>query len=182
MSKKPMTAEAKARLKAAAEASRGRKTLAGIDPLGWAGSIDFVLSMDSIPAVDVMGDGRVLEPVTSGVGSMALPVRVGRGHMGRDREGKMARLVFCPWVRVAYTRAGQEDDLERAFGARPMYRWKSNGPGGGQTRVLCRVFPVRPVVAVFKLLWPKDYPERLRKYLTAYSEKWVEHATPKDER
>lgn len=190
---KPMTPEAKARLREYAEKkraeTRGRTSLRGIDPLGWAGAIDTVLAADVLPTVTWRADGslRVVYPddrpgvyVSSWMDGGVLR----SWWMGQQREAHRMRYgALCPWAILTGTRPGQEDDLARAFDHRRIRIPSYAGPEKGQTSRDTVAFPVAAVVAVFAQLWPNkaegdQHPEwvaKLLKYACGYTEKSIAH-------
>lgn len=196
--KQPMDAATKQRLKELAAAKKGRETLAGIDPLGWAGGIDTVLAADKTPRVRIYADGRLdVEGDTAGVWHTKLSWfsqdKLLTYWGGQDletpagRKSKVKRAaVGCPWVRLSYTRPGQLEDLERAFGCRRICYTTYGGPGKGHVPRTDPVFPADKIVALFKLLWPGDdrdgreaWVAKFAKYAAAYTEKAVEYMEEK---
>lgn len=177
--KKPMSEEVKRRLAAASAARRGRNSLSGIDPLGWAGAIDTVLESTDRPAVELYASGRLITRHGAGVpwtthfnGWDGTGVRC--RWYGRRAEGERPDGVWCSWVRLSRTRPGLETDLERAFGCRWIRASFFAGPATGSVRRPTRIFRVPDVAAVFRVLWSETWPVMFQKYCVGCSPLVVE--------
>lgn len=173
---------------------RGRKSLSGLDPMGWAASVDAV------------GEGRVTCPAAllpnfedgtvdrrRSVFELTLDardeLRPVEGDYGDDYTAYTKAISSwlqsrhrIAWVRVLRARKGQIEDLERHF---PTFAARV-ATGAGRAKIGTRnmrvpLFRATDVFAVFAAVWPDNWhtfaPKYLRGYTLAAAEEieWVDY-------
>jgi hypothetical protein len=171
----------RARLRAKKEENKGRASLAGIDSYGWAAALDHAKELeadDTLPRVELNGRGALSYNFsTDGTSQIVDGFTVWRRRP--DNPDK----VTANWVRLRYTRSGQENDLVLMFSSK-LVAYDSYTPIKGTEKRTTRVFNLSVVVAVFQFLWPKETsrpgeePEwvtRLRRYAVGYTDLFVNH-------
>jgi hypothetical protein len=184
----PMSDEAKARLRAASQAKKGRDKLASLDRTTGLVGLDYVQEQDAPPDARVTGLGY-LEVFEARDGLPAC------WHDAVRKNGSLAKITrtdsprhnssFFPWVALRYGPApdapGELDWLSAEFArrwpaeVRRVQVWKFAGPGNPRTPATVLAVRARLVVAWFRFLWPApgEWGERARTYFTAYSEAYV---------
>lgn len=173
-----MSPEAKARLKAVADAKKGTTTLMGLDQTRGLVGLDNVQDREgSLPQVKLTVKGnlfydmhQVPMPTTIGANQLSAYLRTMR-HAKEAINGNT-----CPWVKLGYAAAWQKAELGKRFGQRMIAfqtRVRSTGGTGFQTDWVTEpVFPLAQVIAWFRFLWPKpqEWGERAKKYLTGITD------------
>lgn len=177
---KPMTAEVKARLKAAGLAKKGRASLKGLDPYGWAA------------AKDALDEDRVEFPAPSLIGAAGqitadfFDTRKFRWTFSRvereaDRSDRRGRTRTITHVAVRYARPDQLDDLYTWFGGVPVVEESFAGPVAGNVLKAFWLYPVAPVLKLFHAVWPganDDWRGKAAKYLHGYTAGAVARRSP----
>jgi hypothetical protein len=190
---KKMTAEAKARLQAAAAAKKaryaGRETLAGLDPTTGLVLLDRVQDNDGARADyrlrGTAGDGAELT-VGAEYPPLARDVKFRFVRSLRERPNGPIKIARdkqngcrLPWVRVKHAPAW----LIQQFAARWDYRtiFVDEYRPDGSIKFTRPLFPTAVVIDFFKTLWADDEPEpfaeRCRKYLVGYTD-WCVRVSP----
>lgn len=159
-------AKARAERKARQAAEKGRKSLKGLCPFGFAAALDAVL------------DGTVESPVKHGDRiTLAKAFRAAVESDEPDKREKIAyvRITHCPLPFVAHLMRAFPDFTEvvcfqyvrEAVKLMPTLR-----PIYTDSRRACRVpiFPVRPVFALFRAIWPDKWEQFAMKYLHGYTD------------
>lgn len=155
-------AKARAERKAKAEAEKGRKSLKGLCPYGFAAALDAVL------------DGTVESPVKPG--DRILLAKTFRGAVEGDNPEKRERIAY---VRITHCPLPYVAALMRAF---PDFaevvcvQYVCEGDGKkpswyADSRRACRVpiFPIHSVLAFFRAVWPDTWAQFKMKYLHGYT-------------
>ena len=149
------------RLKAIAEANKGRKNLNGLDRNLGGVALDWVLDQDGHRDVWVLrADGDLYRNEifhTDGI-----PTRYDEGH-----RVKNCHYLKCPWVHLSYAPQWLKDELHARWGSRKI-TYMVRG-----VATTAPVFPVAVVMELLKFLWPDDYQDKARKYVTGYSDAYV---------
>jgi hypothetical protein len=184
----PMSDEAKARLRAASQAKKGRDKLASLDRTAGLVGLDYVQEQDAPPDARVTGLGYlgVYEPRDGGHPCWHDAVRK-NGSLAKitrtDPRGR--RSGSFPWIALRYGPAPDAPDepdwLSAEFArrwpaeVRRVQVWKFAGPGNPRTPATVLAVRARRVVAWFRFLWPApgEWGERARTYFTAYSDAYV---------
>lgn len=155
-------AKARAERKAKQAAEKGRKSLKGLCPYGFAAALDAVL------------DGTVESPVK--LGDRILLAKTFRGAVEGDNPEKRERIAY---VRITHCPLPYVAALMRAF---PDFaevvcvQYVREGDGKkpswyADSRRACRVpiFPIHSVLAFFRAIWPDRWEQFAMKYLHGYT-------------
>ncbi len=166
---KKMTPEAKERLRAAAEAKKGRTTLMGLERTLGLVAFDWVddrINDGLLPTVTVNRSGLLI------VGGAAAGVQIVYWH---SAEQKHNRTPIC-WCRLKRCPQWITDEFANRWGSRRIQIWNYAGPGIGQQSQSVPVVPLAQAVEWLRFLWPKD-PKKVPLYVAGYTDKYVERHT-----
>lgn len=158
----PLDDATKARLKAAADAKKGRTNLKGLDRTLGLVALDKVQDGDGERAEwSLRANGNLL------IGDVLSYFEIGTRYYENCRGGNRYRLQ-CPWVRLSYAPEWLKEELAARWPSRKIV-YHIRG-----VATTAPVFPVAIVGELFKFLWPEEWQDKATKYWTGYSEAYVQ--------
>lgn len=181
---KPMTEDAKRRLKEVADAKKGRATLNGLDAMGFAAALDAVqegrVEFPAEPLRGFRADGGF-----HGVYLSTLRWTYSREENRADR-GRSPRTVFAQTVthvELKYARDDQHALVRQWLGGQcvPAAKRGWMGPQRGTEYTAVWLYPVQPMLRLIHAVWPcpgDAWTEKVRKYLHGFSAGWVRNMGP----
>ena len=164
-----LSEETRQRLAEHAAKNKGRTTLAGLDQVLAGVALDFVQENDERCGRWVFrADGTIRyseypDPESHYASGL-------RGRYDEPKKLLSRHSLLLPWVRLSYA----PDWLKTEFANRfPSRRIVFFTPGRATSD---HVFPIGRVAEFFRFLWPEysDYQPRMVKYLTGYSENYIQ--------
>ncbi len=176
-----MTDAAKMRLRELAEQQKGRKTLKGYDPYGWAAAMDSLI------------EGRIHFPhenlFTSRGQFDGRDIRISpfrwqytREEAAVDKLSRSATQHMVTFVALKHSRPDQDASLRQFFGAVPIVERVFCGLGKGHESRATWVFPAAPVVRFIWAIWPgekENWGAKAGKYLYGYTAGVIRDLFPK---
>lgn len=190
---KPMTPEAKQRLKEIADAKKGRATLKSLDVMGFAAALDAAQNGDSqFPGEEA---GGFLDNGTFRTGYLPnLPFtfhiheRRADAKNVKDRRSSVS-IAPTHWaktvthVELKHARDDQRELIHNWLRDRvaPIAKKGWAGPTRGNEYTATWLYPVQPMLRLIHAIWPgkdDDWRGKVSKYLHGYSAAWFRHCGP----
>lgn len=184
-----MTEAARERLREIAAAKKGRTTLKGLNPQGWAAALDEIAD-----ATGSAGEYLLHAQYRAAINAPdVFPTGYALGHdLGirwnystSDRQKTTAGCdskELVSHVALRYATVRQHADLIRVLEgeAVPIVQFKFNGINNEPAALF--LYPLRPILALMCAIWPdaeKDKTaEKVRKYLFGYTPRMVRDSNP----
>lgn len=177
---KPMTEDAKARLKELAAAKKGRTTLAGLDVAGWSVAMDAILD----------DDPRATFPVPLIIKSGVLhshnltSLRYSYMREEKRRDAATPRTYFGSTIThvrlkgvTEHQRAGIIAWLGEAAAVPVVYQSYA-GPDRGIEWRPDFLYPVAPMLRLFYAIWQGDWKDKAVKYMHGHTAGHVRYLSP----
>lgn len=169
----PLSPEARARLKAAAEAKKaataGRASLMGLDRTLGLVALDYAQERrDDVAAArwEGWGDGRVCYGTYGEPGACRLFDLAATWKPSNSRGA----ATKCPWVRLSYAPEWIKDELSKRFG-RTTTTFRTRGLSQSAP-----VFPLGVVMEFLRFVWNRpddDLEAKVQRYTHLYSDNYV---------